>query len=187
MNVRRSGFRLWPTAAMVLSLAGCSSSADLGAGGAASDPPGETVEALVLDAGPAVCALAEGTACQPEGKAPHCCASWRVCGNNGVKNDVCCEDEVGQECFSPDGCCEGLVCLGGSCLRRVCSLEEGAECTSAGEAPHCCASGRVCGSNGVKNGVCCESTPGADCHSPDGCCAGMACVAGVCKAPVSVP
>jgi hypothetical protein len=183
----RSGSWLWPTLAGFFSVVGCASSGDVGElpGGSASGPPEQTVEAVQtaasIDAATlAVCGLAEGTACTLTGVAPNCCASGRVCGNNGVRNDVCCESHVGSNCYSADGCCAGLSCIGGTCQTTVCGLAEGTACTSTGVAPNCCASGRVCGNNGVRNDVCCENHVGSNCYSADGCCAGMACTGGVC-------
>lgn len=175
--------------AAFLNVVGCASPGDLGElpGGSPSGPPEQTAEAVTavpLDAAPPpVCGLAEGTACAPGGVAPKCCASDRVCGSNGVHDDVCCESHAGANCYSASGCCTGLSCVGGTCQAPVCGLAEGTACAPAGVAPNCCASGRVCGNNGVQKSVCCESVAGADCYSTHGCCAGMACVGGVCKVP----
>jgi hypothetical protein len=129
--------------------------------------------------------LALGAACWDGSQCAQSQMTVVVCADNGFSYDGplnCCTYDYG-DCWSDEGCCGDLVCVGGTCgaypLAGQGGLPLGAQCYSIDQ----CIGGGIstaCADNGGFVDACCLYG-GQPCSQPLDCCMPGNCIGGICQ------
>jgi hypothetical protein len=122
--------------------------------------------------GDPLCCVEQAGACK---EAIDCCGKM-ACGADGT---CACQTEV-QSCAQDGDCCDGLICVVGSCTVNDGCQREGTDCTLDSE----CCGYLACGLQEDGNRNCCASDT-QPCVDTTDCCGMMQCVDSACACRIS--